>query len=399
MRGWPVSLIVVAAGAAFAQPVFPGETWEARAPEAVGLDPAVLDQFVARVGGHGCVVRGGYMVRTWGDQSLKTDWASAGKAVIATMLLFAVEEGRLAGVDDPVGAWGWAVRPEDEGLSFAQLANMTSGYARAEGPGEAWAYNDIGTKLLAVTLFDRVFGTTADEAARAEGRLGVLGFEDGTLFSSREGYGVFTTPRDMARIGWLWLNRGRWGGEQLLPGAALDAIMAPTVPGGMPRSAAGGSDYLGVGTYGGGTDQTPFGPGIYGFGWWFNGSVGAAGEIAWPDAPADTVLALGHWDREIVVVIPSLGIVAAGRGQWGSFEPGNPGAGLNATLGLLASAVVGPVCVADLNRDGALTLADFVAFRQAYVAGDLAADFDGSGELTLGDFVAFRNAYVAGCGG
>lgn len=55
------------------------------------------------------------------------------------------------------------------------------------------------------------------------------------------------------------------------------------------------------------------------------------------------------------------------------------------------------VCPVDITMDGVLTLEDFVAFRNAYVAGDMAADFDGSGDLTLGDFVAFRNAYVAGC--
>lgn len=56
-----------------------------------------------------------------------------------------------------------------------------------------------------------------------------------------------------------------------------------------------------------------------------------------------------------------------------------------------------PVCEADLDGDGSLTLSDFIAFRNLYTAGDMAADFDGSGTLTLADFVSFRNAYTAGC--
>lgn len=54
-------------------------------------------------------------------------------------------------------------------------------------------------------------------------------------------------------------------------------------------------------------------------------------------------------------------------------------------------------CRADVDGSGQLTLGDFVAFRNLYVAGDLRADFDRDGSLTLKDFVRFRNEYVAGC--
>ncbi len=54
-------------------------------------------------------------------------------------------------------------------------------------------------------------------------------------------------------------------------------------------------------------------------------------------------------------------------------------------------------CPADLDRDGRLTLFDFLAFQNAFDAGDPVADFDGDGELTLFDFLAFQNAFDAGC--
>ncbi|OAB61483.1 hypothetical protein AY599_15640 [Leptolyngbya valderiana BDU 20041] len=54
-------------------------------------------------------------------------------------------------------------------------------------------------------------------------------------------------------------------------------------------------------------------------------------------------------------------------------------------------------CLADFDGDGALTLFDFLAFQNAFDAGDLRADFDGDGELTLFDFLAFQNAFDAGC--
>ncbi|MFI4882055.1 MAG: GC-type dockerin domain-anchored protein, partial [Phycisphaerales bacterium JB064] len=54
-------------------------------------------------------------------------------------------------------------------------------------------------------------------------------------------------------------------------------------------------------------------------------------------------------------------------------------------------------CAADFDGDGELTLFDFLAFQNAFDAGDLSADFDGDGSLTLFDFLAFQNAFDAGC--
>ncbi|MEO1006997.1 MAG: GC-type dockerin domain-anchored protein [Planctomycetota bacterium] len=57
----------------------------------------------------------------------------------------------------------------------------------------------------------------------------------------------------------------------------------------------------------------------------------------------------------------------------------------------------GTPCRADVDGDGELTLFDFLAFQNAFDAGDLAADFDDDGMLTLFDFLAFQNEFDAGC--
>jgi len=54
-------------------------------------------------------------------------------------------------------------------------------------------------------------------------------------------------------------------------------------------------------------------------------------------------------------------------------------------------------CAADLDGDGELTLFDFLAFQNAFDAGDPIADFDGDGAFTLFDFLAFQNDFDAGC--
>ena len=48
---------------------------------------------------------------------------------------------------------------------------------------------------------------------------------------------------------------------------------------------------------------------------------------------------------------------------------------------------------ADLDGDGALTVFDFLAFQNAFDAGDLRADFDLSETLNIFDFLAFQNAF------
>ena len=57
----------------------------------------------------------------------------------------------------------------------------------------------------------------------------------------------------------------------------------------------------------------------------------------------------------------------------------------------------GDRCRADLDGDGQLTIFDFLAFQNAFAAGDLIADFDGDGGLTIFDFLAFQNEFDAGC--
>jgi len=46
-----------------------------------------------------------FIVKIWGRPERRADWASSAKPVISTLLLFAVQEGKLKSVDDPVRSW------------------------------------------------------------------------------------------------------------------------------------------------------------------------------------------------------------------------------------------------------------------------------------------------------
>lgn len=318
---------------------FPEKTWATRPPQELGLDTALLNEAARRLGGRGCIIKDGYVVSAWGKQEELGDWYSSAKPVLSTLLFFAVEEGRVKSVDQRVADFGWEFHPKDQKMTFRHLGAMTSGYARPEEPGEAWAYNDFAIQLYQRTLFDKVFKADAKAVAEAPERLGALGFEDGLQFTSRRR--LSASVRDFARIAWFWLNRGRWNETQLLPQRYFDEYMKPDAAGDLPRTrkVEGEDDYLGIGSYGGTSDQTGYGPGLYGFNWWFNGHSRLNPEnLNWPDAPPDTVMSLGHAGN-CAALFPSLHMmVVCANGKWGEEAPGDPAFRMNQVLKLVAEA-------------------------------------------------------------
>jgi CubicO group peptidase (beta-lactamase class C family) len=306
--------------------VFPGRTWAVKSPAEAGLDAAKLKAFASSVGADdpnagscGCIIRNGYLVYSWGVQTEQVNWASSSKPVFSTLLLFAIADGKLKGVDDKVGDWGWQFSEKDRLITFYNLANNTSGYACQEAPGEAWCYNDTAIQLYYLTL-QKVFGKDINAAGLE--CLGPLQFQDGSLFNEKGR--LVTTPRDFARICWFWANRGHWGGKQLLPREYFDKYMKPQVPDTMPLSVTRkAEDYLGIGSYGGKPKAPEYGPGKYGFNWWFNVPDRGSKVPCLPDVPADTVITFGSRGCNSVT-IPSLGLVVTGRGRWGSFDSGRP---------------------------------------------------------------------------
>lgn len=327
--------------------VFPKAAWEQREPEALGLGRERLDALAKSLGGRGCVVKYGYVVKTWGDQSLKGDVYSSAKPMLGTLLLFALKEGKIRGLDQPIRDFGWELKPKDRDMTLRHLTNMTSGYARPEAPGEAWSYNDFAIQLYQKTLFDRIFRDEPQKVAADRSRLGALGLEDGLDFraSNRR---IKASVRDFARIAWFWLNRGAWDGEQLLSRDAVDDVMRPQVPRNLPPTRkAETDDYLKIGSYGGGSDHfSQAGPGIYGFNWWFNGhGRDAEDRLIWPDAPADAFLSLGARGNSSAI-LPGLGaVVVAEEADWGSPDETGSGSKLNQRLGQIVEAVGKPVPV------------------------------------------------------
>src|SRR5437870_2938502 len=126
------SLLLVSTLSVADHSVYPATDWEKRTPEEAGLSAEKLRALADLVGGRGCVVREGYLVHTWGDPAKSGDIASAVKPIISTLLLLAVQQGKLASVDAKVADFEPRLRGlnrgKDAAITWRHLASQTSGY-------------------------------------------------------------------------------------------------------------------------------------------------------------------------------------------------------------------------------------------------------------------------------
>jgi CubicO group peptidase (beta-lactamase class C family) len=108
---------------------------------------------------------------------------------------------------------------------------------------------------------------------------------------------LYMTARDLAKIGYLYLNDGIWNGERLLPEGWVTFTRTPAP----------------------GYKTTPYSDDLsqdnYTAHWYANTGVPNRGiHEPWPDAPNDTFAAIGHWGQ-MLYVIPSLDLVVVRFGD------------------------------------------------------------------------------------
>ena len=289
----------------------------------------------AHVQGRGFVVRHDCPLYHWGDYTRPGDLASARKPIISTLLLFAVQDGLIDSVDEPVARFVPALRDLNDGkdgaITWRHLASQTSGYGWSESPGQAWSYNDYALALYVDALFDRVFRADPTEILRHY-LSGPLGFEDDSHFNAEIRPGVrrkgriAMSPRDHTRFGLFYLHRGAWDGTQLLRRDLIDLALTGVVPADLPPTAGNDAPMLpGQESHGGGKRTNARGPGQYSFNWWLN-LPDRHGRLLFPDAPSDAVIGIGLGMTRGLWIIPSLDLVVAWQGaNWSEDDKVNPG--------------------------------------------------------------------------
>ncbi len=346
---WAMMFCTTSVAAESPTDVFPGVSWETRTPAEVGLVTADLEALAKHVGGRGCVVRHGYLVHTWGDQSESGDIASAVKPIISTLLLMAVQDGSLTSVDEPLAKVEPRLRDLNNGkdarITWRHLASQTSGYGLKDAPGDAYAYNDFALALYYDSLMNQVYRQDGTEVLRQQ--LGdVLGFQDRYTFDAfnrQERAGrLAISVRDLARFGLLYLRQGRWKDRQVLSPELIESAIASPIPATLPRSAGHEAEMLpGQRSLGGGKNQAPIGPGVYTFNWWVNRTDTAAQRL-YVDAPSDAYGAFGHGGQRALWIFPSFDLIVAWNDSPISdhdASPGNPSSGINQAARIIRGAM------------------------------------------------------------
>jgi len=98
----------------------------------------------------------------------------------------------------------------------------------ADAPGQVFAYNS-GAPTILTAILRKATGKSASDFA-AENLFGPLGITDFGWRTDRNGLeaggaGIRLTPRDMAKLGYLYLREGFWEGKQIVPGKLGESLV------------------------------------------------------------------------------------------------------------------------------------------------------------------------------
>jgi CubicO group peptidase (beta-lactamase class C family) len=106
------------------------------------------------------------------------------------------------------------------------------GLSMSHSPGQHYNYNDGDPHIISAILQQQTGKTTKDWAEEVLfSKLGMknydwLIYKDGITMG---GFGIMTTPREMARIGQLVLNKGSWNGQQIVSSEWIDEMLTVRV--------------------------------------------------------------------------------------------------------------------------------------------------------------------------
>ena len=276
---------VAAARPAAASPAAPDRALLDSAERRAAALPRLTSLLVAR---DGAIVTERYY--HGGRRDRRANIKSASKSVVSALVGIAIAEGRLRGVDQPVGELlapryraVIAADPRKQAITVGHLLAMQAGLEPTSfanygawvtsrdwvrdalrrplvaEPGGPMLYSTGSTHLLSAAL-TRATGMSTYAYARARlfGPLGVTlrpwqTDPQGIYFGGNE---MLLTARDMLRFGQLYLDGGRHNGAQLVPRAWVEATV-------QPRS------------------RSPWSGESYGQGWWVKESGGHRVFFAW----------------------------------------------------------------------------------------------------------------------
>jgi CubicO group peptidase (beta-lactamase class C family) len=260
---------------------WPTQGWRSSPPEEQSFDSVKLAEGVQAIRQKGLDVHSLMFVRNGAvlldtyfypyDGKTVHEVASVTKSLMTTLIGIAIDQGKLR-LDDPMLSFfpGVTVANRDarkEKVTVRHLATMSSGLdCTAAGdertlqemrvsqdwvkflldrrmtwePGAHFEYCSPAIHLLSPIL-EKATGMTALEFARKY-LFEPLGIRDVMWLTDPQGHnrgseGAYLHPRDMAKIGYLWLQKGVWEGKQIVSRAWVEDSVK------VQMKTGGGDDY------------------------------------------------------------------------------------------------------------------------------------------------------------
>ena len=257
--------------------IFPKAEWQIASASDMRMDSEKLNQAKSWLDSkfeatkyRVAIVRHGYLVAEWThniESEEKNHIASANKSILSSMLGIAIDEGRIKSADHLAvdyypemmdvsngegpkeGRWAFEA---NRGITLRHLICNVSGYMKpGEQPGQVFNYQTNGMCVLshciekAYELYDinnpqespkisplykeniaDVIGadwgyTSGSQKMHAKARLHIFGW----------GSAIRTSLRDLARLGWLWCDWGKWEDQQVIPESWMReaTVVAPDI--------------------------------------------------------------------------------------------------------------------------------------------------------------------------
>jgi CubicO group peptidase (beta-lactamase class C family) len=242
---------------------WPTDGWRTSTPEEQGIDSQQAAELLATIGKRELaidsllVIRNGYLVLEANvdpySAHVRHMIHSCTKSIVSALIGIAVREGHIESTQQPVLSFfpDRQIANRDarkEAMTLENLLTMSSGLdcrdsqqdglsglhemmasedwfqhvldlPMAETPGTRFNYCN-GVSLLLSAIVQETTGMTAAEYAEAR-LFTPLGISEVRWPASPNGISIGwselqMTPRDLARIGFLYLHQGRWQGEQVL---------------------------------------------------------------------------------------------------------------------------------------------------------------------------------------
>jgi len=224
----------------------------------------------------GIIIKDGYIVAEWGEVDRVDMTFSISKTYLSTVVGLAYDKGYIRDVNDKVGSymptdhfdsdhnskitwdhllrqtshwqgtlWGkpdWADRPPKD-IPWTELQKQP-----LHEPGKYWKYNDVRVNLLALSalhvwrkplpqiLKEYIMDPIgASNTWRWHGYKNSWILLDGQMMQSVSGGGhwgggMWINAMDHARFGYLFLQNGKWNGEQLISKNWIAMAKTPTEP-------------------------------------------------------------------------------------------------------------------------------------------------------------------------